>query len=100
MASLIKLRTLADAGAAASIQSITQGRPEGSGPGPPAVEYQAGRVAQPTPAKGRRRRKGKRGAGGLVPCAAAVVEHVCAALPEELWVELMRCGWGAEHFGR
>lgn len=99
MASLVKLRTLADAGAAASIQSITQGRPEGSGPGP-AVEYHAGRIARPKPAKGRKRRKGKRGAGVLVPCAGAVVEHVCAALPEELWVELMQCGWGAEHFGR
>lgn len=95
MASIFKLRMLADAGVAASIQAITQGREQSPGP---TVEYKPARIARPKQPKGRRR--GKRGGGMLMPCAGTLVEHVCVALPEELWVELMRYGWGGEHFGR
>lgn len=108
VATIAKLRTLADPAAVGTIQSITQGRrprrsqrqqQQEQGP---AVEFYKTRIAQPK--QNGKRGKGKRGkgwggAGAEMRCSGAVVEHVCVALPQELWIELMRC-WGPEHFGR
>lgn len=102
----MKLRAIADHGGPLCIGgniisgfSVIQDKKKRT---PPSVELHGEAVARSERDKKKGRRKRKRGKGDeeeegtTMRCDGTVLEHVCVALPRDLWVELMALGWGLE----